>query len=153
MQFQCDDIWRRVDQLDFRFGDELTSRPRRRDDQGDELTCSPNKYPPPPAPPPRSIILEWGGGGGGDLFTGGDFKPVITFFFVHAHVVGGGGRSLVFSLYIPSYAITEVSEEGGGGRSLQAVQPLLDHNEGGGGGNYIWRMILMSELEQCKIIL
>ena len=41
MQFQCDDIWRRVDQLDFRFGDELTSRPRRRDDQGDELTCNP----------------------------------------------------------------------------------------------------------------
>ena len=40
MQFQCDDIWRRVDQLDFRFGDELTSRPRRRDDQGDELTCN-----------------------------------------------------------------------------------------------------------------
>ena len=31
-------IWRRVDQLNFRFGDELTSRPRRRDDQGDELT-------------------------------------------------------------------------------------------------------------------
>ena len=43
MQFQCDDIWRRVDQLDFRFGDELTSRPRRRDDQGDELTCNPIK--------------------------------------------------------------------------------------------------------------
>ena len=41
MQFQCDDIWRRVDQLNFRFGDELTSRPRRRDDQGDELTCNP----------------------------------------------------------------------------------------------------------------
>ena len=40
MQFQCDDIWRRVDQLDFRFGDELTSPPRRRDDQGDELTCN-----------------------------------------------------------------------------------------------------------------
>ena len=40
MQFQCDDIWRRVDQLNFRFGDELTSRPRRRDDQGDELTCN-----------------------------------------------------------------------------------------------------------------
>ena len=40
MQFQCDDIWRRVDQLYFRFGDELTSRPRRRDDQGDELTCN-----------------------------------------------------------------------------------------------------------------
>ena len=48
MQFQCDDIWRRVDQLNFRFGDELTSRPRRRDDQGDELTCG-----------------GWGGGGGG----------------------------------------------------------------------------------------
>ena len=41
MQFQCDDIWRRVDQLDFRFGDELTSPPRRRVDQGDELTCNP----------------------------------------------------------------------------------------------------------------
>ena len=40
MQFLCDDIWRRVDQLNFRFGDELTSRPRRRDDQGDELTCN-----------------------------------------------------------------------------------------------------------------
>ena len=40
MQFQCDDIWRRVDQLDFQFGDELTSPPRRRDDQGDELTCN-----------------------------------------------------------------------------------------------------------------
>ena len=40
MQFQRDDIWRRVDQLDFRFGDELTSPPRRRDDQGDELTCN-----------------------------------------------------------------------------------------------------------------
>ena len=40
MQYQCDDIWRRVDQLNFRFGDELTSRPRRRDDQGDELTCN-----------------------------------------------------------------------------------------------------------------
>ena len=36
----CNDIWRRVDQFNFRFGDELTSRPRRRDDQGDELTCS-----------------------------------------------------------------------------------------------------------------
>ena len=34
-------IWRRVDQLNFRFGDELTSRPRRRDDQGDELTSHP----------------------------------------------------------------------------------------------------------------
>ena len=43
MQFQCDDIWRRVDQLNFRFGDELTSRPRRRDDQGDELTCNHRK--------------------------------------------------------------------------------------------------------------
>ena len=40
MQFQCDNIWRRVDKLDFRFGDELTSPPRRRDDQGDELTCN-----------------------------------------------------------------------------------------------------------------
>ena len=40
MQFQCDDIWRRVDQLNFRFGDELTNRPRQRDDQGDELTCN-----------------------------------------------------------------------------------------------------------------
>ena len=40
MQFQCDNIWRRVDQLDFRFGDELTSHPRGRDDQGDELTCN-----------------------------------------------------------------------------------------------------------------
>ena len=59
-----------------------------------------------------------------------------------------GGRSLVFSLYSPSYAITE---EGGGGRSLQAVQPLLDHNEGG--GDYIWRMILMSESEQCNYLM
>ena len=42
--FKCDDIWRRVDQLNFRFGDELTSRPRRRDDQGDELTCNHSKY-------------------------------------------------------------------------------------------------------------
>ena len=41
MQLQCDDIWRQVDQLNFRFDDELTSRPRRRDDQGDELTCNP----------------------------------------------------------------------------------------------------------------
>ena len=40
MQFQCDDIWRRVDQLNFRFGDELISRSRRRDDQGDELICN-----------------------------------------------------------------------------------------------------------------
>ena len=42
MQLQCDDIWQRVDQFNFRFGDELTSRPRRRDDQGDELTCNHN---------------------------------------------------------------------------------------------------------------
>ena len=43
MQFKCDDIWRRVDQLDFRFGDELTRPPRRRDDQGNELTCNPGE--------------------------------------------------------------------------------------------------------------
>ena len=35
-----DDIWRRVDQLNFRIGDELTSPFWRRDDQGDELICN-----------------------------------------------------------------------------------------------------------------
>ena len=46
MQPQCEGIWRRVDQFNFRFGDELTSRPRRRDDQGqgDELTCNPDTH-------------------------------------------------------------------------------------------------------------
>ena len=35
-----DDIWRRVDQLNLRIGDELTNWFWRRDDQGDELTCN-----------------------------------------------------------------------------------------------------------------
>ena len=41
--FQCmrgNDIWRQVDQLKFRIGDELTSPFWRRDDRGDELTCN-----------------------------------------------------------------------------------------------------------------
>ena len=52
-------------------GDELTSRPRRRDDQGDELT-SHLQRPPPPSGNPHRIIdggsnYRWGGGGGGWL--------------------------------------------------------------------------------------
>ena len=54
---QWDDIWRRVDQLNFRYGDELTSHHRRRDDQGDELTC--NRTTPPPSPCPIHNSGYW----------------------------------------------------------------------------------------------
>ena len=38
-QFLCD-YGTHKNHVNFRFGDELTSRLRRRDDQGDELTCN-----------------------------------------------------------------------------------------------------------------